>query len=293
MIVDTHLAALAFLLLPLLAMAREVREIDVGRPESMEKKVMVAIVLMGALALMLLGYAINEPNRQAAAKVRLEEVAIERGVQTYATLCYPCHGADGRGAVVPPGGENIVVAPALNRPDFQHENVEAAQDTYNFLFRTIARGRPNTPMPAWSVHEGGQLNDEEIHELVLFIMKGDWSEAQALVNEAVAQGAPTPIPVPTVTLPEPAATGARLFSEKGCIGCHTVGNVGGRTGPNLTDIATVGAQRKPGMSAEEYIKESIRQPSAFVVEGFPPVMPPIPVTDEELEALVAYLLAEK
>jgi hypothetical protein len=45
------------------------------------------------------------------------------------------------------------------------------------------------------------------------------------------------------------------------------------------------------MSSEDYIRESIEQPGAFVVEGFSPVMPQLrgTMSDAEFQALVDYL----
>jgi cytochrome c oxidase subunit 2 len=40
---------------------------------------------------------------------------------------------------------------------------------------------------------------------------------------------------------------------------------------------------------DAYLRESIRTPAAKVVAGFQPVMPPLPVTDEQLEQLLAYI----
>jgi cytochrome c oxidase subunit 2 len=40
---------------------------------------------------------------------------------------------------------------------------------------------------------------------------------------------------------------------------------------------------------EAYIRRSIMDPAADVVEGYPPVMPKLEITDEEVSALVAYL----
>ncbi len=60
-----------------------------------------------------------------------------------------------------------------------------------------------------------------------------------------------------------------------CGGCHAVSGVStGAVGPDLTHIGTVAAGRKSGMSADEYILESIVDPAAFLVEGYAPVMPP-------------------
>jgi cytochrome c oxidase subunit 2 len=87
--------------------------------------------------------------------------------------------------------------------------------------------------------------------------------------------------------------GQRLLIEKGCGACHTVAGVPaatGAVGPPLTNVGTAAATRKPGTSAEDYLNESIAQPSAFVVPGFPPVMPMIDMSDQERAAIVAYLL---
>jgi mono/diheme cytochrome c family protein len=51
---------------------------------------------------------------------------------------------------------------------------------------------------------------------------------------------------------------------------------------------------KPGMSAKQYLIESLLQPAAFIVEGYPPIMPavdkpPIALNRSELWALTAFL----
>jgi cytochrome c oxidase subunit 2 len=103
--------------------------------------------------------------------------------------------------------------------------------------------------------------------------------------------------------PPPAAGGGdvgrgqQLMVEKGCGACHTIaGNpaMAGVVGPPLTNIATVAASRKPGMSAEAYITESITQPNAFAAPGTVAgamVIPPL--ADDELKAIVSYLLTLK
>ena len=39
----------------------------------------------------------------------------------------------------------------------------------------------------------------------------------------------------------------------------------------------------------DYLKESILNPNAKIVQGYAPVMPPGSYTDEELEALITYI----
>ena len=89
-------------------------------------------------------------------------------------------------------------------------------------------------------------------------------------------------------------TAEELFVAKACNVCHAIEGLSeGTIGPELNTIATVAATRKSGLSAEEYIRESIEKPIDFVVDGYDPIMPPTirdTLTDEELEVLVAFLL---
>ncbi|NJN66390.1 MAG: c-type cytochrome [Chloroflexaceae bacterium] len=65
-------------------------------------------------------------------------------------------------------------------------------------------------------------------------------------------------------------------------------------GPDMKGIARRAATRVPGMSAEEYLRQSIREPDAYVVEGLPPGTMyhkyDSMLMDEHIEDLVAYLM---
>jgi mono/diheme cytochrome c family protein len=91
-----------------------------------------------------------------------------------------------------------------------------------------------------------------------------------------------------------AKTGEQIFTAAGCAGCHTFGPAGsnGTIGPNLNDLKTAAGTREPGKSAEEYIRESLTKPEAFLVQGFGNAMPSFDgrLTDEQIDALVEYLL---
>jgi mono/diheme cytochrome c family protein len=90
--------------------------------------------------------------------------------------------------------------------------------------------------------------------------------------------------------------GRLLFYAKGCVTCHTkAGETGaiGQVGPDLTDLASRAATRRPGMSAEAYVRESIKTPSAFFAPGFEggtARMPDLGLSDDEVAALTAFLL---
>jgi cytochrome c2 len=97
-----------------------------------------------------------------------------------------------------------------------------------------------------------------------------------------------------VTPEQLTSAGEKLFREKGqCTTCHAIGRPGGR-GPDLAGVGGRAATRKPGTTATAYLVESLVNPGAFVVEGFPNIMPkidrpPIGLNRSELWAAVAYL----
>lgn len=89
-----------------------------------------------------------------------------------------------------------------------------------------------------------------------------------------------------------AAEGAELYQQNGCTSCHLApdGTGAAGVGPAHTGLAQRAGERVEGLSAAEYVEQSIRDPSAFVVPGFPDMMPSFDLTDEEVDALVEYLL---
>jgi cytochrome c551/c552 len=94
-----------------------------------------------------------------------------------------------------------------------------------------------------------------------------------------------------------------LYTQNGCGGCHTLGTISaGIVGPALTNIGTQAASREAGKSAEEYLKESILNPNAFISSQCPSgpcpesVMPSdwgAKLSEEQINDLVAFLLAQK
>src|ERR1051326_3201221 len=99
-----------------------------------------------------------------------------------------------------------------------------------------------------------------------------------------------------ITTTDMVKIGQGIVEGKGlCLTCHTIGKT---TGPfRFPDLAGVGARaktRRPGYTDVDYFAESIYDPTAYVVPGFPPAMPPInkpPIglTDQEILCVIAYL----
>jgi cytochrome c oxidase subunit 2 len=88
--------------------------------------------------------------------------------------------------------------------------------------------------------------------------------------------------------------GDQLFQEKGCMACHSIDGTL-RVGPTLKGLfgktVTVmadGKERKV-VSDEVYLRKSILEPNADVVKGFPPIMPPQKMTEDEINELIQYM----
>ena len=90
-----------------------------------------------------------------------------------------------------------------------------------------------------------------------------------------------------------------LKNKGGCLLCHKISEVGNTRGPDLRGVGGRAATRKPGMSAEAYLVESLVNPGAYVVEEFATAggesimpaadRPPADMSPTELKALIAFL----
>ena len=90
--------------------------------------------------------------------------------------------------------------------------------------------------------------------------------------------------------------GRQIMEGKGfCLTCHTIGKASGPYRfPDLAGVDVRAKTRVPGLDDVEYFAQSMYDPTAYVVPGFPPAMPPInkpPIglTDQEILCVIAYL----
>ncbi len=87
--------------------------------------------------------------------------------------------------------------------------------------------------------------------------------------------------------------GAKLYQSKACVTCHSID---GKPGIGPSFKGRFGSQEAMANSApvtidENYIRESILNPTAKVVEGFQPVMPSYQglLKDREIDAIIEYI----
>jgi cytochrome c oxidase subunit 2 len=89
-----------------------------------------------------------------------------------------------------------------------------------------------------------------------------------------------------------AAAGNRLFGQYGCVSCHIADGTG--RGPVLQGVFGHPVKLQDGrtvMADEAYVRESILNPSAKIVDGYTPIMPTFQgqISEEQVLQLIAYI----
>jgi nitric oxide reductase subunit C len=100
-----------------------------------------------------------------------------------------------------------------------------------------------------------------------------------------------------------AAAGEELFkqtvigNQAGCITCHSLDEGVVIVGPSMAGIGSRAGSTVSGLSAEEYLRQSILHPDAHLVEGFPAgTMPQVwgdELSNEQIDQLIAFLMTLK
>ncbi|MBI2910322.1 MAG: c-type cytochrome [Chloroflexi bacterium] len=264
----------------------------------MYRKLVLSVILMLVLVVLTVAYVAFEPSRQAGAAKRQRDEAVAQGAKLYAASCMSCHGPRGGGAIGPP----------LDRAVFREGGPEELRAASEPLREAIRAGRPGTAipsflrapdgswisrtvMPPWTQEKGGPLTAQGVEDLVAFIQYGDWSKPVALAGAPKMEGQ---APATRGLSPQEAEKGLALFRAKGCLGCHALGNMGGKQGPDLTNV---GSWRDA-----QFLRDVIQDPNRVDRSNYiwitgqkipmgKPLMPAIPMNADELKTLVDYLSA--
>ncbi|MBV7337901.1 c-type cytochrome [Chloroflexi bacterium TSY] len=263
-----------------------------------------AIITLVALIII----QVTEERRMAAQTVSWEGRSIEKGAALFANNCANCHAPDGKGL---PN-----VAPALNSKYFftqRKDDIGWAGSLEDYVELTIHAGRPSKvddqwaqKMPTWGTRFGGPLRDDQVLSLVRYVM--NWEE------EALLQGTadnPDPwqpfigVDAPVVDEGEQEVVEGEirapqdLWVSLGCSGCHMLdqdqtADNRGPVGPHQRNLYERAGDRVEGLSAEEYVYQSIVNPNDYVVESYlPNIMPPNfaeKMSEEEIRGLAQWML---
>jgi nitric oxide reductase subunit C len=160
------------------------------------------------------------------------------------------------------------------------------------------------------------LSDQDITAVIAFLTwvsnidNQNWPPRPILVTAASPQGIVLGTTPPGAASEDPVALGEAVFKRTppACFGCHSLQQGVTLVGPSLAGLATrtAGLLTSPDYNGtaktlEEYLRESIVNPNAYVVPGptfsagGQSIMPPTGAVlkPEEIEQLVAYLATFK
>lgn len=187
---------------------------------AVQKLATFVIVGLVALSTLLVVYLADENNRMSAEVQEKDEVAVERGIQTYVNNCVVCHGpagegysepgAEGTGRVgMPLGGDTELGRAATERN--QTTDPTERQERYDLIVATLNNGRGLMPAFGTGLEGGALLNQEQIHELALMIQNVNWN---VVYNDAIEHSGgyptfpPAAAPAGAAQTPVPASNNA-------------------------------------------------------------------------------------
>jgi cytochrome c oxidase cbb3-type subunit 3 len=183
----------------------------------------------------------------------------ERGGELYVENCAMCHGLDGQGRI----GANLGSFPGIS--------VDST------LRQAIAEGIGGSVMPAWLQSEGGPLSDQEVDDIVAYIIQS---------FEGTSPIAPAPTYVPPDIPPLPDVEGdptlGAVVYQANCTVCH--GDQGqGRFGRPL-------GQAWPSNQPEVFIRQVVREGiSGSVMPGWSQDLGG-PLSEDDVDNVTAFIL---
>lgn len=223
---------------------------------------------------------------------------IYRGQDRYNVYCTPCHGISGDGnGIVMANNYGYVPAPSFHIERLQNQNV-------GYFYSAIANGIRTMPsyghqVPVkdrWAIvayvralqrSQNATEGEIEEYDVDLASMQQKYKEQQAAQAEAEKQAA-----AESGGGEVSAERGKEIASQNACATCHSID--GSRlTGPTWQNLFGHEVELESGetvVANEEYIRESIVDPSAKIVNGFPPSMVSYDyLSDSEINSLVEYI----
>lgn len=206
---------------------------------------------------------------------KVPDALADRGHGRYDVFCAPCHGVagDGKGPVAGlalDGGARLTVPP----PGFTDERRMGL--LAGEIYAAIKHGVNAGNMPSYAA----QIPVEDRWAIVAYIRR-DFQKQDYEAGEAKAA---------VVVSAASAEAGEALYKAKACNACHSIDGTR-LVGPSFkglwghevaTNVGTVTVD-------DAYFRESVLQPMAKIVDGYPPAMPPQQLNDLEIESLALFI----
>jgi mono/diheme cytochrome c family protein len=157
----------------------------------LERYQVAGVALTVFLAVLLPFLYLREPVRQRSAASKELTESVRLGRATFEEFCSRCHGDQAQGDVVKryvtPGvkGAKPTDYPAPDLREIHSRN--PGKDVGAVAWEAIQKGRPPSPMPTWGLRYGGPMNDQQITDLVNYLLsiQSDDEERPLLEFEAV------------------------------------------------------------------------------------------------------------
>jgi mono/diheme cytochrome c family protein len=158
----------------------------------LERYQVAGVALTVFLAVLLPFLYLREPVRQRAAADKEQAESVRLGHATFEEFCARCHGPEAEGGVVKryvtPGDKDAkpadVQAPNLRELHSNHPD----EDPAAIAWETIQKGRPPSPMPTWGVRYGGPMNDQQITDIVNYLLSIQSDDKERPLLEFQAAG---------------------------------------------------------------------------------------------------------
>src|SRR5699024_10140212 len=227
--------------------------------------------------------------------VDLTKSFINRGQDRYDIFCSVCHGIAGDGqGIIMTGGYSYTPA-----PDFHTDRLRDMKAGH--IYSVISNGIRTMPSYAhqipvkdrWAIvayvkalQKSTDVSEEEIkrYDVDLAALKQDYKEKQAAEEAKASEGGGGG----EVSVER----GKQIASENACQSCHTTDGTE-LVGPTWKNLYGSEVQFEDGSSTiadVDYLHESIVDPAAKIVEGFPPSMVPYDYLDDsEISSLIEYI----
>ncbi len=144
----------------------------------LEKSQKVAIIGSAFLAISLPLYFLGETNRQENFVEDFATESIERGEELVGEFaCFSCHGPLGVGGSAPFVEKRSGVTVSWTVPSLNDVLYRYDKDELNFW---ITFGRGNTPMPPWGLAGGGSMTEQQVIDVVNYLVTIQVSQQEAV-----------------------------------------------------------------------------------------------------------------
>ncbi|SDJ52220.1 cytochrome c oxidase subunit 2 [Ferrimonas sediminum] len=149
---------------------------------------------------------------------------------------------------------------------------------------SLVQGYTNV-MPAYTA-----LSELQLAAIIAYIKERGGDGAESGQPDTAPISPPPPQPKEPAA-PDTELDGATLAQTKGCIACHSLD---GRAGIGPSWLGLAGSERtladgRVVVADDAYLRRAMLEPAAELVQGYQPLMPPMPLSDDEVQALIDYM----